>query len=403
LPDIEKLLCTSKQMGIVSFAEANRLHLQSLQSQGNQRERLFQMSRREFEKAIKSNPSSKTTANLYADTLSEQAFSSTPIDFELLHCAVQNYEDTGNITAIKNILVRLYNLQIINNGISPKGSDTKNNNKQTSDAHRHLLQTMYQIVSRKNYLQGQTSLEFIANYCPQLIKLDLSGFTLDQNVLTQLATKCTSLHWLKLNRVSTASGESIALFIRNCKDLFLVELSELEVVTDATIKLLAKCCPSLHTLNISGCINVHNGIQYLSQLKALKSLDISLCCEITDLNSLGECKLLETIVCNGCYLLTDNSLKSIPQNCKNIYHLNMTDCSQLSDKIIKEFIHHCRNLENLILTGLHRLTDASLVDIRQCLRLRTIVLYSCDGISVEALRNLSIILDGVAVHPSYIV
>lgn len=72
LPDVQKILLKSRQMPLVTFAEANLLHLQSFQQPNAfAQQRLFDLSMYKFDKSVKANPDNEEIILAYALALKQ--------------------------------------------------------------------------------------------------------------------------------------------------------------------------------------------------------------------------------------------------------------------------------------------------------------------------------------------
>lgn len=171
-----------------------------------------------------------------------------------------------------------------------------------------------------------------------------------------------------------------------------------------SLKEVVNGMPRLEVLNLSGCYNLSETIlEYAlnKELPCLKSLDLSLCRDITD-SSLGKiathCKNLEELNLAGCIRVSNSGVLLISWGLKKLKKLNLRSCKRISDFGIESVLGDQGswvkgfhpNLEELVLQDCQKITDESLHHIGSGLpNLKKLNLSFCINITNSGLRCLS--------------
>ena len=148
-------------------------------------------------------------------------------------------------------------------------------------------------------------------------------------------------------------------------------------VNDVILHRLLPIFRNLRYLDLSECEGVFGGGFQFAHLPLLEVLDLSRCCNFTDL---GMCHIshfgsLNLLNLSECTSLTDEGfsyLKRMPQ----LNDLRLTACTQVTDSTLAEFIE-CRNLFHLDCSGCYQITDDGLNCIGQFADLRYLDLTCC--------------------------
>lgn len=161
--------------------------------------------------------------------------------------------------------------------------------------------------------------------------------------------------------------------------------------------------PNLESLNLSGCYNIVDialGYAFSSDLLNLRTLDLSLCKQVTD-SSLGRIaqhlKNVEILELGGCSNITNTGLLLIAWGLKKLKRLNLRSCWHLTDQGIghlaglsKETADGTPVLEHLGLQDCQRLSDEALRHIAQGLiSLKSINLSFCVSVTDSGLKHLA--------------
>ncbi|KAJ8312714.1 hypothetical protein KUTeg_010087 [Tegillarca granosa] len=154
-------------------------------------------------------------------------------------------------------------------------------------------------LSASPRLLTDIAVDVIAENCPALQKLDLSGVAVTDISLRNLGVKCTNLKWIALQKSFYVGDKGLSWFLQNC-----VNLEYLDVQGNAKIQgdLFHKCGPNLKTVILNEC-------------NKLKDFGVSKLCY--------RCKNLEEIQLSDCLSITDKCIRNLTQECKElrIFHL----------------------------------------------------------------------------------
>ncbi|XP_043979640.1 dynein regulatory complex subunit 6 isoform X2 [Gambusia affinis] len=224
-----------------------------------------------------------------------------------------------------------------------------------------------------------------------LNSLDVSFCTRVSDTGIKFLTEGSSAHKLQhlsISQCGLISEFSIKRIARRLHKLFHLNLSYCEKVTDMALECLNGS--SIQSLDLSGC-NIHDqGLGALQRIK-LKKIVLAKCIFITDvgIELCGNVRDLEHIDISQCPTLTDFAIKSISLYCRSLLRFTMAGCPQMTDMAIVYLTAGCQFLLELDLSGCKLLTDRSLKNLKKiCPPLKTIKLNDCTGISWEAALKL---------------
>ncbi|KAJ8490360.1 hypothetical protein OPV22_012081 [Ensete ventricosum] len=174
-----------------------------------------------------------------------------------------------------------------------------------------------------------------------------------------------SLSWCN-NNMNNLVQSVIPKFVK-LQDL---DLSKSRKLSDHSLYNLARGCPCLTKLNISGCSGFSD-----SALAHLAS-----CCR--NLKYLNLC---------GCVkAASDKALQAISYHCNGLQSLNLGWCDCVTDKGVTSLAAGCPNLRALDLCGCVLITDESVIALANgCPHLRSLDLYYCQNITDRAMYSLA--------------
>lgn len=176
--------------------------------------------------------------------------------------------------------------------------------------------------------------------------------------------KVLNLRQIK-SQLEDTGVESVALHCHNLQELDISNSKSLNL-TDRSLLALAKGCPKLTKLVISGCTTfTDSSLVYITGMRHL-----NLC---------------------GCYqAVTDVALQAIARNCPELQVLNIAWCNKVSDVGVTSIAVSCPDLRTLDLCDCVLVTDESVVALANgCRRLKSLDLYYCQNITDRAMYSLA--------------
>jgi len=174
--------------------------------------------------------------------------------------------------------------------------------------------------------------------------LDLSGNRNLTNIaLAQIGVSCCKLRMLDISDVNwrVVSDAMLALVIKNCTQLEILNVGSCKKLGDESIRLLGTYCPSLRKL-----------------------------------------------VLNGCGRVTNEAILSVLHGCSELKELQLSGVSKLSDDVLKEIGEYCPQMEFLTLSQLQNITDEGIVHLVKLKKLRTLSITQCPNITGEGMVRL---------------
>lgn len=133
-------------------------------------------------------------------------------------------------------------------------------------------------------------------------------------------------------------------------------------ITDSGLRFLSPLSGVLTELNLRSCDNISDvGFQTLRECGSLRHLDLSFCEKISTLNP-TVCKMLRTLSLSACDI-GDGALLGLPVNMEQLETLNLGQCDKISDMGIGAISEKCPNLRYIDLYGCSAISTKGLKDI----------------------------------------
>jgi len=201
-----------------------------------------------------------------------------------------------------------------------------------------------EIFNRHHETESQIKIrvdQLLVNY-PRLNILDLSRcFQFYPSIL-----QCISKIWItqisSLNlQYSTITSRELGILFAGHQDSSLplkrLNLSNTSI-SDSVICFIAKKCPMLEDINLSGCVNLTN-----LSLSALAQY----------------CKKISHVNFAECNKMTNYGIQIIAQESKNnLKSIDLTDCSSIDDEALGFLSYYCTSLSTLNIKGTSITTSA---------------------------------------------
>ncbi|XP_053282386.1 dynein regulatory complex subunit 6 [Pleuronectes platessa] len=139
-----------------------------------------------------------------------------------------------------------------------------------------------------------------------------------------------------------------------------LNVSQCSLITDISVMRIADSLCKLSHLNLSYCAKLTDASLEWLRGSSIRSLDLR-GCNIQDqgLAAMEEINLT-TLVLAECVKITDNGIKILCQNMKDLEHVDVSHCVALSDLAIRAFSFYCRSLFTLRMSGCPKMTDMAM-------------------------------------------
>lgn len=225
----------------------------------------------------------------------------------------------------------------------------------------------------------------------------------------KMSEACKNLEYFSLEgcRIDQAS---VHFFLMRNPRLVHVNLSGLRVLTNHTMKILAKTCQQLEYLNVSWCqgidtFGLHKVVEGCPKLKELQTGEIRGFNNKDFLQAIFSRNMLERLIVSHCGDLDDESLTILLQGTdpeidpltsralvppRKFRHLDFTQCNRLTDKGVQALAYNVPDLTGLQLSKCQALTDEALTSLLESTpQLTHIDLEELEGLSNTTLFNIS--------------
>ncbi|XP_030646011.1 dynein regulatory complex subunit 6 [Chanos chanos] len=201
----------------------------------------------------------------------------------------------------------------------------------------------------------------------------------------------SKLCYLNLTNCCNINDLSILWLAQRCVKLRHLSLCYCESLTDNGMEWLGGC-PSLVSLDVTGCCVQDRGLSALGAIDTLRKLTVSECVWITDIGIEKFCKqarCLEHLDVCHCVKLSDQSIKTLSFYCRTIFTLKIAGCPRMTNKAVKYLSGVGHYLKELDVSGCVHLTNRTVSFLlRGCPQLRSISMLYCSNISREAALQL---------------
>ncbi|KAL9056519.1 MAG: hypothetical protein Q9162_002895 [Coniocarpon cinnabarinum] len=210
---------------------------------------------------------------------------------------------------------------------------------------------------------------------------------------------CKRIERLTLPGCSSLTDISLVPVIDGNRNLSAIDVSELELITDETIRVIAKNCFRLQGLNVSSCKAITDSslVEVARHCRRLKRLKLNDCSQLTDLSVFAfadNCHDILEIDLFRCSNITDQAVTALIKEGKQLRELRLAQCLRVTDEAFLQLptdqVYDA--LRILDLTDCNELQDAGLTKIVQAApRLRNLVLAKCRNITdrgVSAITRL---------------
>lgn len=220
---------------------------------------------------------------------------------------------------------------------------------------------------------------------------------------------CPNLRHLDIRRCSRLTDRGLAFIAKSCPKLKFLNISGPRntsyyidgttigpmQVTDKGLASIANGCPNLRNLNVSGCRVTDNGLGYIAKgCRQLHSLNVAYCVEVTNngLEFVGKgCPELRKLNVENCNQLKDDGLASIATGCHELLSLNVSWCSKhVTNKGLGYIASGCRNLQSLAIEACSRVTDNGLESVAHgCSQLQNLNVGRCSEVTDKGIVSVA--------------
>ncbi|XP_021162888.2 dynein regulatory complex subunit 6 isoform X1 [Fundulus heteroclitus] len=197
------------------------------------------------------------------------------------------------------------------------------------------------------------------------------------------------LHHLSISRCCLVTDNSVRRIARRLRKLYHLNLSYCERLTDPAVELLSGS--SICSLDMSGCNIQDQGLAALQRVH-LKKIVLAECVNITDTGIEKLCKNtrdLEHVDVSHCVALSDAAIRAVSFYCRGLLTLRMSGCPKMTDMAVLYLTSGSQYLRELDISGCTLLTDRSLRHLKRiCPPLTSIRMTCCSSISWAAAIKL---------------
>ena len=258
----------------------------------------------------------------------------------------------------------------------------------------------------------------IAHGCPNLAEIRLHYcLNITDASMVALGRRCRQLIFIDVEECRQITDIGLTAYANACRNvndgfnlLGRENGSVLRRITGINISGLGRGCPTLCSMNLSGCIDVTDiGISALAgSCPLLTDINFSFCSKITDTGILAVvegCPLLSVIYLRCCDKITDIGISALAHGCPLLTDINLRKCSSISDMAISSLAQGCPLLSKIDLSLCFNITDVGISTIGQnCKLLRSFNSSRCSitDIGISALAHGCPLLTDINVSDSSI-
>ncbi|XP_061533127.1 F-box and leucine-rich repeat protein 13 isoform X2 [Phycodurus eques] len=266
--------------------------------------------------------------------------------------------------------------------------------------HSGTLWSKINVSVDKRWITNDIMKDVLLNFRPFVIHLNLRGCTsLEWSSLKHIG-ECRNLQELNVSECFNITDAMIESIVGGCNSLLYLNLSS-TLLTDATLRELARHCINLQYLSLAYCHKMTDeGFQYLSLGRGchnLLHLDLSGCSQAL----MAKCHCLSSISLLEAWKLSDAGIKAIAEvaklksfslECNNhVSHLSWKALCCGSRGLRRLHIVHCHKMGDTALKSVATLRNLHYLDISLCSKVTDKGLFTlAESPSANKLRELNV-------------
>lgn len=272
-------------------------------------------------------------------------------------------------------------------------------------------------MSASPRLLTDMSMDVIAEHCPNLEVVDLSGMTITDISLRSLAQKCIKLKSVCLQRCFHVSDKGLQWLFENCKQIEnvnlqannnisgncfqkigdeckVLNLADCSKLTDTGVMKICRHCKQLRELSISYCqLLTNKSLEKISESltniatiyieKTFANISKDGLMKIAKLSKLRDVHMSQNLTVN------DDLLSAIAIGCPFLETLDISCCHRDVTGAGVKALGFCSNLTSLDISYLHKVDDESIQVLSRNGRLKSLTARACSGLTDSAFEDLA--------------
>ncbi|XP_076106840.1 putative RNA-binding protein EEED8.10 isoform X2 [Mytilus galloprovincialis] len=272
-------------------------------------------------------------------------------------------------------------------------------------------------MSASPRLLTDMSMDVIAEHCPNLEVVDLSGMSITDISLRTLAQKCIKLKSICLQRCFHVSDKGLQWLFENCKQIEnvnlqgnnnisgncfqkigdyckVLNLSDCSKLTDTGVLKICRHCKQLRELSISNCqLLTDKSLEKISESltniatiyieKTFANVSRDGLIKIAKLSKLRDIHMSQNLVVN------DDLLSAIAIGCPFLETLDISSCHRDVTGVGVKALDFCSSLTSLDISYLYKVDDESIQVLSRNGRLRCLTARACSGLTDSAFEDLA--------------
>eukprot|EP01133_Synstelium_polycarpum_P016867 gene16867-20055_t len=203
--------------------------------------------------------------------------------------------------------------------------------------------------------------EFLTNYGKSLTSLTLAATLVSSKSIAIISTFCAAIHTLDIQNCPLISTDSL-LQISHIPRLKKLDMSKCKVTNEVITSFSSHALTELKVRNEN---RISDECMLHFPWIHLRTLDLSSCSKISDISfiQIPPCPLIESLILEACYNLTDSTFVSIANKMPNLRKLSLKGCKFITDASVVIIAQKCIHIEDLKLSRCHSLTADSIDSI----------------------------------------
>jgi hypothetical protein len=238
----------------------------------------------------------------------------------------------------------------------------------------------------------EINIQKIKKNCKKIININISGNNLLYSFKLSIIKNIKTLQTLNIIDCFDITNTHFCDIIKNNTELKYLYMDYCKSITEVGFNEIGKFCSKLEILSVVWCAYLRDTHveKIVSNCRRLKSIKLNNCFQITDVSLYHISKYLldlEEIDLSFCNI-TENGIRSLITNCKNLKILKFDWCSGITNNILEEISYKCSKIEKISIKFCINIDKTGILKMINCIKIQKIDIRGCTKINISIINNI---------------